>query len=722
MKKLLTALLTLAMAFTMVFATAASAEDGYKDSITWVIGNDQDILDPQNNVSNSKVMPQYYNGLLGYDNDGNVVCKMAESYEASEDKMTWTFHLRQDVYFHSGRHCTAHDFEATFDRLLNTENPQRYTSNASSFIDTAVATDDYTFVITLKEPKAFFLQAIAKQWAFVLNPEYIEKYGADLGKTAESVDGTGPFKCTQWDKGEVMKFEAFENYYEGAPLTHEIVMKIVPEQTSRAIAVETAQADIADGVSPDDAVRLDALDGVTVSKTDGNGCHLFQFNCASDHAPMSIPAVRQAICYAIDRNAICEYLYSGLGEIPIDSIMAPSVAGYSSVGVVPYDPEKAKQLLAEAGYPDGFDLTIMTSAMYNRAVEMAEIIAEELKEIGINAKLEVVERAVFTSAWASFTPDEFNEKFGWDMFIMGSGGDSDADTLLKRIMHSADTNVNNYGFYNNAEVDELLEKGAVTMDETERNAIYARIAQITMYEDPFGAYMNLRKNVYALSDKKYDGMAYFTGHVYPKVDTLGEQVAGVLNRYDELFEKFGLKKENVIAANGFIKNMAHYGEIAEPFNAYFGENPPAGVIVEAPPRQNTPFGPKLEIELALFVATGENPQITRRDVVPGMSRVVEYNGIAWFTGHSARPEFKTLATQSEAVMKRYAELFEQFGYKKENILMEYGYVRDIEQVNDYLGARKVFIDPENPPAGVVVQAKPSGDENQLEVQFIVNLD
>ena len=221
---------------------------------------------------------------------------------------------------------------------------------------------------------------------------------------------------------------------------------------------------------------------------------------------------------------------------------------------------------------------------------------------------------------------------------------------------------------------------------------------------------------------EYDGMAYFTGHVYPKVDTLGEQVAGVLNRYDELFEKFGLKKENVIAANGFIKNMAHYGEIAEPFNAYFGENPPAGVIVEAPPRQNTPFGPKLEIELALFVATGENPQITRRDVVPGMSRVVEYNGIAWFTGHSARPEFKTLATQSEAVMKRYAELFEQFGYKKENILMEYGYVRDIEQVNDYLGARKVFIDPENPPAGVVVQAKPSGDENQLEVQFIVNLD
>ena len=218
-------------------------------------------------------------------------------------------------------------------------------------------------------------------------------------------------------------------------------------------------------------------------------------------------------------------------------------------------------------------------------------------------------------------------------------------------------------------------------------------------------------------------LAFFTGHAAPQYQTLKEQAEGILKRYDELFKQFGLKKSNILYTTCFMKNADDEDEFADIYFQWIDpKNPPAGVIVEAPPRQNTPFGPKLEIELALFVATGENPQITRRDVVPGMSRVVEYNGIAWFTGHSARPEFKTLATQSEAVMKRYAELFEQFGYKKENILMEYGYVRDIEQVNDYLGARKVFIDPENPPAGVVVQAKPSGDENQLEVQFIVNLD
>ena len=335
----------------------------------------------------------------------------------------------------------------------------------------------------------------------VLNPEYIEKYGTDLGTSAESVDGCGPFKCGGWTKGEEMVFERFDDYYGDTAKTEKIVMRLVSEQTSRAIAVETDQADIASGVSPDDAVRLDEIDGISVAKFDGNGCHLFQFNCKSKNTPIQDPKVRLAISYAVDRDTICDYLYSGLGERPIDSVMGPSVAGYASVGVVPYDVDKAKELLAEAGYADGFDMTIMTTAVYNKGVEMGEILVEQLKEIGINVTLEVVERAVFTSAWGGFTPDEFNEQFGWDMFIMGSGGDADSDTLLYRIIHTADNNINNYGFYSNAQVDALLEKGAITMDEAERDACYEEIARILFYEDPFGVYMNLRKNVYAMSDK-----------------------------------------------------------------------------------------------------------------------------------------------------------------------------------------------------------------------------
>ena len=487
--------------------SSASGEGGsvkYKDSIVWVMGNDQDSLDPQTNVTNGKVLPQIYDGLLGYDENNKVICKIAESYEASDDKMTWTFHLRDNVYFHSGKKCTAHDFEATFDRLLDQSNPVRYTNNYK-YIASAKAADDLTFVITLAQPKSFFLNSIAMRITAVLNSDYIEKYGLDLGNTPESVDGCGPFRCTEWAKGEEIRLERFDDYYAEPARTKEVIIRVVPEQTSRAVAIETGQADIADGLSPDDVTRLEAEDGIVINKSESTGCHLFQFNCGSSKAPIANAKVRQAISYAIDKQQICDTLYSGLGERPMDSIFAPSVAGYDQTGVVPHDVEKAKALLAEAGYPNGFDMTIMATEAYNRGTQMGEMLVQMLADVNINVKLDVVERAVFSSAWGGFTPEEFDEKFGWDMFIMGFGGPADADSIAYRTMHSdPGSNLNNYGYYSNAEVDELLEKGATTMDETERDACYARISEIALFEDPFGVFMNLRNNVYATTDKVED--------------------------------------------------------------------------------------------------------------------------------------------------------------------------------------------------------------------------
>ena len=479
-----------------------SAENpGYKDTIIWVMNSDQDSLDPQTNVTNGKVLPEVYDGLLGFDNSNQVVCKIAESYEASEDKLTWTFHLRDDVYFQSGKQCTAKDAEATYERLLDEENPGRYTANYS-YIESAKALDDFTFEIKLSEPKAFFLNSIASRVTAIMNEDYLEQYGDQIGDTAESVDGCGPFRCTGWDKGEEIRLERFDNYYGNKAKTKEIRLRIVPEQTSRAVALETGQADLADGLSPEDITRLEGVEGIVVSKTEGTGCHLFQFNCASDHAPVADPLVRQAIAYAIDKEEICSTLYSGLGEHPIDSIFAPSVAGYSQTGVVPYDPAKAKELLREAGYPNGFDLKLMSTSAYNKGVEMGEMIVQQLGEVGINAELEVVEPAVFNSAWGGFTPEEFNEKFGWDMFLMGFGGPADADSIAYRTMHSdPGSNLNNYGYYNNAEVDALLQKGESATDEAERDACYARISEIALNEDPFGVFMNLRNNVVAMSDQ-----------------------------------------------------------------------------------------------------------------------------------------------------------------------------------------------------------------------------
>ena len=219
----------------------------------------------------------------------------------------------------------------------------------------------------------------------------------------------------------------------------------------------------------------------------------------------------------------------------------------------------------------------------------------------------------------------------------------------------------------------------------------------------------------------YDGMAYFTGHVSPKADSLASQTEGVLKRYSQLFDRFHLKKKNVVALYGFVKNISGYEEALKAFADYFGANPPAGVLVEACPNQNTAFGPRIEIEVAMFVATGETPDITRRDVLPGMSRVVEYNGLAWFSGHSS-PGQKTLKEQAKALATRYDDLFDQFGYNKENIVMSYGFVRDIEQYEEFEEPMRSWRSESRPPAGVLVEAVPCGDTNQLELQLIVSLD
>lgn len=477
---------------------SGDADNPYKDTIIWAISSDQDTLAPQKNVNNMVVMPQLYSGLLRIGMDGKVECDIAESYEVSEDNLTWTFHLRDDVTFHNGKQCTAQDFQNTFDRLLDEENPQRHTSSYS-YIDYTEAVDDYTFVIKTKEPKGSFLTSIANQATFVLDIDYIEKYGSSLGDTAESVNGTGPYKAASWTKGEELVLEAYDGYYGGEPATKNVIMQVVPEQNSRAIVLETGEADIVSGLSPEDAVRLNEMDGITVSMTESNGCHLFQFNVASQNAPMSDPKVRQAISYAIDKETICETLFGGLGEEPMTGIVTSVVNGYVDVGVVPYDVEKAKELLAEAGYPDGFDMTIMTTSLYNRGVEMGEMIKAQLALVGIDATLDVVEGAVFNEALSGVTPDQFK----WDMFIMGSGGDQDVDIVVKRIAQTSatGTNENNYGFYSNAELDALLEQGATTVDEEARLEIYKRVAEIMIYDDPFDVYMNVRKNVFGMSDK-----------------------------------------------------------------------------------------------------------------------------------------------------------------------------------------------------------------------------
>ena len=252
------------------------------------------------------------------DLEGNIVGDAAESWEVSEDELVWTFHLKQGVKFHSGKELTAEDVKATCDRLLN--------------------------------------------------KDYIEKYGKELGKSVESVDGTGPFKLVEWNKDEDMHLVRHDDYFNGPAATESIVIQIVPEAASRAIAIENHQVDAANGISAEDVLRFREDNSLNVFSIPSPGCHLFQFNCSN---PIIKDAkVRQAISYAL-----VEALWGAMGEKPRDSVASPAAFGYINLGAIQQDQDKARELLAEAGYPDGFEMNLMCTDVYNKGVQAGEIAA-----------------------------------------------------------------------------------------------------------------------------------------------------------------------------------------------------------------------------------------------------------------------------------------------------------------------------------------------------------
>ena len=477
-------------------AGTATDTTNYKDTVILGTATDQDIMDGQNNVTNDKVLRTVYSQLIRRNKDSEIEGDLAEKWEVSDDELTWTFYLKKGVKFHNGKELTAKDVKASYDRLLNQDDPMRYTKTMA-YIDRCEIVDDYTVKLITKQPSGPMLASLCARANLILDADYIEKYGRDLGTSPENINGTGPYKLIEWNKDEEMVFEAHEDYFRGAPTTKNLIIQIIPEANSRAIAVETGQADIVDGLNPDDVIRLKDVEGIKVDARESNGQHLFQFNCANPIIKNT--KVRQAISYAIDREEIVSTLYSGLDEKPCTAPLHPKTFGYTNLGVIKQDQEKAKQLLKEAGYENGFEIIVMTGN-YLKSIEACEIMAQQLKEVGITLTLDVVENATFKSALNGVTPDNFK----WGMFNMGAGpGSVDADEGLKRlyVTDPGGTNVNNYGWYSNLEVDKLLNEAAVITDPDKRLELYAKAQQILYIDDPVAVWTNDRKNVYVMSDK-----------------------------------------------------------------------------------------------------------------------------------------------------------------------------------------------------------------------------
>lgn len=501
MKKLLTLILCLAMVLTVFVgcsstpateegasasgdaAQGEAADSEYKDTLVFAMNTDVQSLDPQiqNDTTSEQVVKMLYNTLLKFQDDGTVVGDLAESWSVSEDKLTWTFNLKQGVKFHNGKELTSADVKATFDRALNAEAGGLRTTEIIKMFTAVEAPDPYTVTITTDGPYGPMESLMCNMSLGIMDADYIEQYGLDLGTSAEGENGTGPFKVVSWERDQEIVVERFDDYFGTPAKLQTVVYTIIPEAASRVIALETGEVDVIDKPTDEDLARLEAdTENFTVLRKPTISQRLFRFGC--NDPIISNTKVRQAIVYAIDRQAIIDALFTG-SAYPSTAPLAPVTFGYSDLGEIEQDLELAKSLLAEAGYPDGFDTKIITTERYQNGIELAEIISQQLAEIGINAEIEVWEWSALSASWNGITADEFDQP----IFIMGAGPSMrDADGGLRGLYTTSETGLNdrNYGFYSNAEVDALIEQGMQETDQQKRVEIYKEAMEILYREDP----------------------------------------------------------------------------------------------------------------------------------------------------------------------------------------------------------------------------------------------
>jgi peptide/nickel transport system substrate-binding protein len=452
---------------------------GPRDTLVFAASADATTLDPHNttDTESDQVIMMLYETLIGFDDNMKIVPRLAERWEVDDDGVTWTFHLRDGVRFHDGTPFNADAVRRNFARVMDpVANHKRLV--LFDMIDRVEAVDERTVRIVTKYPFGAFEPTMAHVSSAIVSPAVAERFGKDFGLGADRVSGTGPYRIASWKKDQEIVLERNDGYWGEKGRTPRIVYRPVPEAAARVLALEAGDVDVITRVPSADIARLEKTPGIRVTKIPGVGMQQFRFNVTKK--PFDDTRVRQAISYAINRRAIVDSLVKSFA-VPSTSALTPIMRGYVNLGEIPYDPDKARALLKAAGYPGGFKTRIATTPRYPMGVELAEAVAADLKKVGIEAAIDVIEWGTMVTYWAGLPP----EKNPQEIFIMGAGASTaDTDWGLRPIFQSARTNENNYGYYSNAEFDRVIQAAMRETNAEKRQALYRRAQEIVYLEDP----------------------------------------------------------------------------------------------------------------------------------------------------------------------------------------------------------------------------------------------
>lgn len=456
------------------------AEGGARDDIILAQAGEPPSMDPHNCYDSlaMRIYMHSFERLLKSDESGQLHPQLAESYEISEDGLVYTFKLRKDVKFQNGDPFTAKDVKYSFDRAC----ASAFCAEAAAPIQSTETVDDYTVKVTLKYPYEAQLPFFATTYLSIVNQKVVEEKGNDFS-VDPGLSGTGPYQFVKWDKGSAVTLVANESYYGTKPAIKNVVYKIITEASAGDIAVESGDVDVYLHPSTVDIPSLKDGGKVAVYEKDSYYVEYLGFNVKK--APFDKKEVREAISLCFDKSGIVAVAVDDIGGTVAGSFVGPLEFGYDE-SLTPYELnlEKAKELLSQAGYADGFDCTIST--VDGPRKKAAEAIQASLREIGINASIDILESGAFFDTAM---------KGNVELFITGMTTlAADADPMIYTCFSTDTVGVTNFSNYSNPAMDTLMMDSRADRVADSRKAKLQQIQKM-IYEDIPAVPLYFRKTI-----------------------------------------------------------------------------------------------------------------------------------------------------------------------------------------------------------------------------------
>lgn len=447
-----------------------------KDAVI-AVGSNFTTLDPYdaNDTLSQAVAKSFYQGLFGFDKEMKRVNVLAESFDASKDGLTYTIKLRSGIKFQDGTDFNAEAVKVNLDRASNPDNHlKRY--NLFKSVATTEVVDPTTVKITLKQPFSAFINTLASPAAAMISPTALKKYGKEIGFHPV---GTGPYELETWNQTDFVKVKKFAGYWQaGYPKLDSITWRPVVDNNTRAAMLQTGEANLAFPVPYEQAKLLEKNSKLDLVATPSIMQRYISFNVTQK--PFDNPKVREAINYAINRQALVKVAFAGYAT-PATGIVPPSIQYAQSYPPLAYNPAKARELLKEAGYPNGFSTTLWSSHNHSTAQKVLQFTQQQLAQVGIK----VTVTAMDAGQRAAQVEDKGQKESGVKMFYTGwSASTGEANWALTPLFatQSWPPTIFNTAFYSNPQVDKDLADALNTTDAQKKASLY-KDAQDRIWND-----------------------------------------------------------------------------------------------------------------------------------------------------------------------------------------------------------------------------------------------